>query len=350
MEAGERFALPSAGDVVGNWRIIRFLGEGRSGTVFEVRGLGDDPRAGALKIHLGHTRKATREEFGKEIDFVAGQLIPCRMPAFHDHGFWRGHPFFVMELAEKLPRHLPPRRLRRLIAHVARALGSLHDKGYIHCDVKPDNIGLIDGRAILLDFGSVRERKDAQSHPTRVGTWDYMAPEVRESVQLDPRADIYALGVTLGKLCDHAGRRSFESLVVRATANNPDDRPQTVEEFRRELNTAQDRLAVFKLTIVGTVLVLIAALLIMAASYLHRRADILRRIEKRREAKALIVRGLTHYQTCDFANAYINLHAGMASDEFHPEDYQGVDVKGLHDDSLRRLRETESAWPPFPSR
>ena len=83
----------------------------------------------------------------------------------------------------------------------------------------------------------------------------------------------------------------------------------------------------------------------MAASHLHRRADILRRIEKRREAKALIARGLTCYQICDFANAYLNLHAGMASDEFHPEDYQGVDVKGLHDDSLRRLREAAQPLP-----
>lgn len=336
--------LPGVGDVIGNWRIIGFLGDGRSGIVFKVRERNGTERIGALKLFKGPFRRRHHRAFAHEIGIVERQIVPGFMPALYGRGRWRRRPFFVMQLVDAIPGELSTRHARRIMDGAASALGQLHARHYLHCDVKPENLGLVNGRVVLIDFGSARPFADADKSPNRVGTWVLMAPEVREKLRLDVRSDIYSLGATLNRICSHTARRTFDDLILRATANNPEDRPQTIEEFRRELNTAQDRLARFRFSVTGTALVLIAVLLIMAASHLHRRADILRRIEKRRETKTLIVRGLTHYQTCDFANAYINLHAGMASDEFHPEDYQGVDVKSLHDDSLRRLR--EAAQPP----
>lgn len=333
---------PEMGDVVGGWRIVQFLGDGRSGVVFKVRETDGARRVGALKLFKGPFPRGRREAFAREAALVERQIVPGFMPAFYGRGRWRGHPFLVMQFADAVPGNLSRRRTRRIMDGAAEALGRLHARGYLHCDVKRENLGFIDGRVVLLDFGSMRAIADARKAPARVGTWALMAPEVRERIQLDARSDVYSLGATLGRVCSRAARRTFDDLILHATANDPGARPQTVEAFRRELNSAQDRLTVFKLSIAGLVLVLVAALLIMGAGYLHRRADILRRIEKRREAKTLIVRGLTYYQTCDFANAYINLHAGMASEEFHPEDYMGVDVRRLHDDSLRRMR--EPAW------
>jgi serine/threonine protein kinase len=83
---------------------------------------------------------------------------------------------------------------------IARALASLHERGWLHLDVKPENvmIGLV-GEAKLLDFGLARTQ--ASSPPgTRAGTPPYMAPEQHWGLALDARADVFAFGVLLQEL------------------------------------------------------------------------------------------------------------------------------------------------------
>lgn len=333
--------LPDEGDTVGPWRILHFIGEGRSGSVFKVRETTDSRRIGALKIFCGTSLQATETAFKAETDFVERQRIPGFMPAFYDRDHWNDVPFFVMEYATALPEKLSIQQARRLVGQTADALLHLHLAGFLHCDVKPKNLGLVDNRVVLLDFGSIRTIEDARRFPARVGTWTFMAPEVREALQLDVRSDVYSLGATLKLLCDGTARRTFDTLVLKALSNNPEERPQSMLDFRRELHSAQDRLARFNAAVKWAAIVMIAALLFTGGSYLYRRADILKRTERRRETQKRIAQGLTCYQTCDFINAYLNLHVGMESEEFHPEDYKGVDVKGLHDDSRRRMQEAE---------
>ena len=101
-----------------------------------------------------------------------------------------------MQYAPRLPKKLGRKELKRVIDRVAAALQRLHRLGRLHCDVKRENIGLADGIAVLLDFGSLRRIAAARQHPERVGTWPNMAPEVRDALLLDIRADVYSLGCT----------------------------------------------------------------------------------------------------------------------------------------------------------
>jgi serine/threonine protein kinase len=121
------------------------------------------------------------------------------------------HPYFLV--MEMLPGESLRRRLRRdyrlesptalwIARQTAEALAALHQKGFIHGDVKPDNIRLIaDGKAVLLDLGFAHRAGENASLLEAgyiLGTIDYLAPELCGSdPQDDPRSDIYSLGVTL---------------------------------------------------------------------------------------------------------------------------------------------------------
>ena len=234
------------GTTVGTWRILAYLGGGCSGSVWLVRETAAPFRTGALKIHDGPKTTATAEDFRRERDFVVRQPLAGFMPECYDSGEADdGTPYFVMQRADKLPRKLARKNLKRVIDRVAAALQHLHRLGWLHCDVKRENIGLADGTAVLLDFGSLHETAAAKVRPERVGTWLNMAPEVRDEVMLDERADVYSLAVAFRGLCRNRDRRFFESLIVRSLDNNPLKRPQTMAAFRRELALDQDRLEKF---------------------------------------------------------------------------------------------------------
>ena len=121
--------------------------------------------------------------------------------------------FLVMEM---LPGESLRRRLRRdyrleaptalwIVRQVAEALAALHRKGFIHGDVKPDNIRLVaDGQAVLLDLGFAHrpgENASLMEAGYVLGTVNYLAPELcGRDPKDDARADIYGLGVTLFEL------------------------------------------------------------------------------------------------------------------------------------------------------
>lgn len=92
----------------------------------------------------------------------------------------------------------------RVIREVAGALAYAHSKGFIHRDVKPDNILLRSDRStVLTDFGIARAA-DSQTHMTKtgsvIGTPYYMSPEQARGLEIDGRADIYSLGIVLHEL------------------------------------------------------------------------------------------------------------------------------------------------------
>ena len=231
------------GTLFGSWSYDRYLFGGASGTVGLVHLTAAPFTVAVVKIHQGPRTTASRDEFLRERKFVEDQPLVGFMPEWYESGETAdGVPWFVMQYAPRLPKKLDRRELKRVIDRVAAALQRLHRLGWLHCDVKRENIGLADGVAVLLDFGSLRRIRFARKHPERVGTWPNMAPEVRDALLLDVRADVYSLGCTFKGLCRRRDRRFFESLIVRATDNDPVKRPQTMAVFRRALAIGQDRL------------------------------------------------------------------------------------------------------------
>jgi tetratricopeptide (TPR) repeat protein len=117
----------------------------------------------------------------------------------------RGDWFFTMELIDGVElttwlREGDTSRLRETLAQLVNGLGALHDAGHVHRDVKPTNILVSNGRAILLDFGlAIRHDRDplSWSDSEMVGTPAYMAPEQASAAVAGPEADFYSVGVIL---------------------------------------------------------------------------------------------------------------------------------------------------------
>jgi|SRR5579859_3964685 len=104
---------------------------------------------------------------------------------------------------------LPPETVLGIVAQIAAALNYIHQRGIVHCDLKPSNIMLERSmpRAVLIDFGIARA-PDFVGQPVAVGTPQYMAPEQADvQAPCDGRADLYALGVVTYELL--TGRRLF---------------------------------------------------------------------------------------------------------------------------------------------
>lgn len=149
------------------------------------------------------------ERFTREARIVSRLMHP-NIVTVHDVGLHRGHHYLSMEFIpgkdlKAYNCHLPVSRALSVVNDIARALDYAGGKGYIHRDVKPENIMLRDddGRAVLMDFGIARAMDVASGMTqtgTTMGTPHYMSPEQAKGAALDPRSDLYSLGVVLFQL------------------------------------------------------------------------------------------------------------------------------------------------------
>jgi tetratricopeptide (TPR) repeat protein len=216
-------APPAPLPAVGRYRLLRVLGEGGMGTVYEAEQ--DSPRRPvALKvIRPGLVAPAALRRFAREAQ-ILGLLHHPGVAAIYEAGLAEdGQPFFAMELVRGVPldqyagRHgLDCAARLGLLARVCDAVQHAHEHGVVHRDLKPSNV-LVDGagQPKVLDFGVARGLDDAlrdttaQTRPGQlVGTPHYMNPEqVAADPNLDRRSDVYALGVILYELL--AGRPPY---------------------------------------------------------------------------------------------------------------------------------------------
>lgn len=281
--------LPAAdslvGTLVGSYRIARVIGQGGMGRVY----LGVHPQ-----IQSRVAVKVLSEECSRDKNLVDRFVAEARaVNVIRNEGIVSvvdinalsdGRPYIVMEhlegesLGELLRRGaLPLGTLSRVMNDVLRGLSAAHEKGIIHRDLKPDNIFVTrTGRAKILDFGIAKLLPElgAMDEATRtgsvLGTPFYMAPEQALGRPVDPRSDLYALGVILYE-CS-TGRRPFhgntlyellkqhveveppppssmrtdlppayEAVIRRAMAKNPAERFQSALELSHALeNAARD--------------------------------------------------------------------------------------------------------------
>jgi serine/threonine-protein kinase len=192
------------------YTLERPIARGGMATVYLAR---DRRREEPVAVKVMDAQLATMlgaERFLREIR-IAGSMTHELIVPVYDSGAANGTLYYVMpyvageSLHERLQRErrLPPAEALRITRDVATALGHVHRQGLLHRDVKPENILLAEGRALLADFGLARAIGAAQySKLTEtgviVGTIYYMSPEqLREDRDLDQRTDIYSLGCIL---------------------------------------------------------------------------------------------------------------------------------------------------------
>jgi formylglycine-generating enzyme required for sulfatase activity/serine/threonine protein kinase len=199
---------------LGGFRILKVLGHGGMGVVFE----GEDPkldRKVAIKAMLPHLvgNRSSQQRFLREAKAAAALE--------HDHivpilqvGEDRGAPFLVMPFLKGEPldvrlhreKTLPIAEVLRIGRETAEGLAAAHERGLIHRDIKPANLWLEapHGRVKILDFGLARaSSKDAglTQEGVIIGTPAFMAPEQGRGEKLDGRCDLWSLGVVLYRLC-----------------------------------------------------------------------------------------------------------------------------------------------------
>jgi len=269
---------------VSGYRIEKELGKGSMATVYLAMDLKHQRRV-ALKI-LRPEVVATigKERFLSEISICSHLRHPRILPLF-DSGETRGLPFFSMPpIGETLrtrldrERQLPIDEAIRLALEIGDALQYAHSQGIVHRDVKPENILLEDGHALVSDFGIARaiesiEARRITHKGVALGTPSYMSPEQSEdNYSLDHRTDVYSFGCVVyemlagdppfigssarvifaRKSAEPAPRLrvvretvppALEEAVLKALARTPSDRFRNVAEFTAALRAAEERLA-----------------------------------------------------------------------------------------------------------
>ncbi|MGH7584964.1 MAG: serine/threonine-protein kinase, partial [Gemmatimonadales bacterium] len=230
MTVPERLARALAG----RYQVERELGRGGMATVYLAHDVRHD-RAVAIKLLLPQADAAHgTERFLREIRIAARLHHPHILPVYDSGALpaegGRGpEPYFVMpyvqgeSLAHLLARENPlaVAAAVRIASEVADALGHAHAQGIVHRDVKPGNILIDAGHAVVADFGIARAVSAAAGDRmtatgVAMGTPAYMSPEqVVGADRVDARSDVYSLGCVLHEML--VGEPPFPSETVQGT-------------------------------------------------------------------------------------------------------------------------------------
>lgn len=239
--------------LVEGYELLKPIGEGGIGSVWLVRKPGADryfvlkiPKADALSNASDTERAGILASFVEEARALAGLYHP-NVANIIDRGIVDSVPFLVLEylIGADLKQYAAARpmslfELRQVVLEACAGLAALHSAGLVHRDIKPANLWLrlpLAGgekfvpekhrdpavaqplATVVIDFGMVRAGRVPQDAAGRfvAGTAGYIAPEqVLDPVELDPRADVYALAGTIYNVT--TGRAFFDEI------ENPRDR------------------------------------------------------------------------------------------------------------------------------
>ena len=246
--------MPSPGDLLSRFRLVEKIGEGGMGEVWRATDTSLD-RDVALKILPAELTQDPERlaSFEGEAKAVAALNHP-NIVTIHSVEQVDGVHFIAMELVRGKPlsRLIPPSgfhldQFLELAIPIADAVRAAHEKEVVHRDLKPANVMLgEEERVKVLDFGLAQIRGneknlDPTDLPTRTlttgseirGTLPYMSPEQLQDKPLDPRSDVFSLGVMFYEMA--TGRRPFGGdTAVELIAAILRDYPRPITEFNRE--------------------------------------------------------------------------------------------------------------------
>jgi eukaryotic-like serine/threonine-protein kinase len=209
---------PGMPQQIGPYRVLRVLGEGGMGRVYEAEQTSPVQRRVAVKLtHAGLDNARVIARFHGERQALAVLDHPNIARIFEAGSHSDGRPWFAMELIDGVTitqwandHDLGLRARLELLLPVCDAIGHAHRKGVIHRDLKPSNILIseIDGKAVpkIIDFGIAKalhgDALDATHAGELIGTPEYMSPEQASlgAIDIDTRSDVYALGLVLFEL------------------------------------------------------------------------------------------------------------------------------------------------------
>ncbi|MFD3430431.1 Stk1 family PASTA domain-containing Ser/Thr kinase [Nocardia fluminea] len=195
----------------GRYRIDAPIARGGMSMVFR----GTDTRLDRpVAIKVMDPKFAGDPQFLSRFEFEARAVAKLKHPslvAVYDQGIDGEYPFLIMELVEggtlrELLRErgpMPPHAVRAVAEPVLRAIGTAHDAGLVHRDVKPENVLISDaGEVKIADFGLVRAVAAANTTSASVilGTAAYLSPEQVTTGTADARSDVYSFGVLIFEL------------------------------------------------------------------------------------------------------------------------------------------------------
>ena len=213
---------PSRNDVIGQYRVLEFLGEGGMGTVFEVEHIALARRYAlkVLRTKVIERDQGAAQKFLREARTAARVRHPNIVDVVDFGYLLDGRPYFVMELLEGqsladlvAQGALPPGDVVLIARQLANALAAAHDRGVVHADVTPSNVLIVDTGAEaggaselhvkLVDFGLAELAGEGlrDENPEFVlGTPAYISPEQLRGLAPTDRSDQYGLGAVLFEL------------------------------------------------------------------------------------------------------------------------------------------------------
>ena len=264
-----------------SYEVERLIGQGGMSQVYLARDRKHDRPVAIKVLNEDVAAGLAGDRFLREIQLCARLTHPHILPLL-DSGYAGPRPFFAMPfvsgetLRERMDRvgRLPTEEAVALARDVADALNYAHAAGVVHRDVKPENILLLSGHAVVLDFGVARAISEATQLKeeitqvgTIVGTAAYMSPEQAAGASLlDGRSDQFSLGVLLFEMLTGTqpftgpsvsaviAKRFIETpppvttlrpdaptrvsrAIAQALAVDPGDRFATLDEFSKALDT-----------------------------------------------------------------------------------------------------------------
>ena len=274
---------------LGRYEIIKELGRGAMGIVYEAK----DPlidRLLAIKTIDLHNL-APQEKKDYEARFyqearAAGRLSHPNIVTIHDLGESNGIAYIAMELLEGCELHhlikdgqrLPVEQTLNIVAQVATGLAYAHEHGIVHRDIKPSNVMVLKGNQVkIADFGIARMESSLQLTQVGLimGSPLYMSPEQILGGTIDPRSDIFSLGIQLFQML--TGQMPFsgdstnvimyqivnveppmpssinpeipsmlDTIVSKCLSKNPEDRYPNAHELANDLRSCRETLLQIK--------------------------------------------------------------------------------------------------------